>query len=66
MSLSPRQIGGRSTALTDVTYLARVHFLYSPPFRRSFPNIRTVLLDTRLLKNKSVKPLSVPAEALLT
>ena len=51
-SSSPRRIAGPFDGLTDVPYLDRFNILQitldpSAPF----PNIKTVLLDTRLLKN---------------
>jgi hypothetical protein len=45
---------GPFDGLTDVPYLNRVHFLYlDTDVGAPFPNIQTVLLDTRLLTNKS-------------
>jgi len=44
---------GPFDGLTDVPYLDRVHFLHiTTNVGAPFPNIRTVLLDTRLLKNE--------------
>jgi hypothetical protein len=44
---------GPFDGLTDVPYLDRVHFLHiTTNIGAPFPNIRTVLLDTRLLKNE--------------
>src|SRR5215813_8368916 len=44
---------GPFDGLTDVPYLDRVHFLHiTTDLNAPFPNIRTVLLDTRLLKNE--------------
>src|SRR4030095_4473857 len=45
---------GPFDGLTDVPYLDRFHFLHiTTELDAPFPNIRTVLLDTRLLKNES-------------
>src|SRR5919205_1270262 len=44
---------GPFDGLTDVPYLDRVHFLHiTTDVGAPFPNIRMVLLDTRLLKNE--------------
>ena len=44
---------GPFDGLTDVPYLNRVHFLHiKTDVGKPFPNIRTTLLDTRLLKNE--------------
>jgi Esterase-like activity of phytase len=44
---------GPFDGLTDVPYLDRVHFLHiTTNVGAPFPNIRTVLLDTRFLKNE--------------
>jgi hypothetical protein len=44
---------GPFDGLTDVPYLDRVHFLHiTTDLGAPFPNIRTTLLDTRLLKNE--------------
>ncbi len=45
---------GPFDGLTDVPYLDRFHFLHiTTDLGAPFPNIRTVLLDTRFLKNES-------------
>ncbi len=45
---------GPFDGLTDVPYPDRFHFLYiATDLGAPFPNIRTVLLDTRFLKNES-------------
>ena len=45
---------GPFDGLTDVPYLDRFYFLHiTTDVGAPFPNIRTVLLDTRFLKNKS-------------
>ena len=45
---------GPFDGLTDVPYVDRVHFLHiTTDVGAPFPNIRTVLLDTRFLKNES-------------
>jgi hypothetical protein len=45
---------GPFDGLTDVPYLDRIQFLYmSVDTAKPFPNIKTVLLDTRFLKNES-------------
>jgi hypothetical protein len=44
---------GPFDGLTDIPYLDRVHFLkITTDLDSPFPNIRTVLLDTRLLRNE--------------
>lgn len=44
---------GPFDGLTDVPYLDRFHFLHiTTDINAPFPNIRTVLLDTRFLKNE--------------
>src|SRR5215510_6193367 len=44
---------GPFDGLTDVPYLDRLHFLHmTVDLNAPFPNIRTLLLDTRLLKNE--------------
>src|SRR5215510_11791335 len=44
---------GPFDGLTDIPYLDRVHFLHmTVDLNAPFPNIRTLLLDTRLLKNE--------------
>jgi hypothetical protein len=48
---------GPFDGLTDVPYLDRVHFLkITTDLAAPFPNIRTVLLDTRILKNERGQP----------
>src|SRR5918912_485967 len=48
---------GPFDGLTDVPYLDRVHFLHiTTDLGAPFPNIRTVLLDTRFLKNEMDQP----------
>jgi hypothetical protein len=45
---------GPFDGLTDIPYLDRVHFLHiTTDVGSPFPNIRTLLLDTRFLKNES-------------
>src|SRR5919106_6607869 len=45
---------GPFDGLTDVPYLDRVHFLHiTTDVDAPFPNIRTLLLDTRFLKNQN-------------
>lgn len=45
---------GPFDGLTDVPYLDRIHFLHiTTEVGAPFPNIRTVLLDTRFLKNEA-------------
>ena len=47
---------GPFDGLTDVEYLDRFHFLHiETELGAPFPNIRTVLLDTRFLRNESRK-----------
>jgi len=47
---------GPFDGLTDTPYLDRVHFLHiTTNVGAPFPNIRTLLLDTRFLKNESGK-----------
>jgi hypothetical protein len=49
---------GPFDGLTDIPYLDRVHFLHlTTDLTAPFPNIRTILLDTRFLKNESGQPL---------
>src|SRR5688572_14674289 len=44
---------GPFDGLTDIPYLDRFHFLHiQTDLNAPFPNIRTLLLDTRLLKNE--------------
>ena len=48
---------GPFDGLTDIPYLDRIHFLQiKTDLGAPFPNIRTVLLDTRLLKNQLGQP----------
>src|SRR6185295_11042240 len=45
---------GPYDGLTDVPYLDRFHFLHiTTDLNAPFPNINTLLLDTRLLKNEA-------------
>lgn len=49
---------GPFDGLTNVPYLDRFHFLYmTTDVGAAFPNIRTVLLDTRFLKNERAQTL---------
>jgi len=57
---------GPFDGLTDVPYVDRFHFLHiTTDLDAPFPNIQTVLLDTRFLKNESNQRLSVRLERLL-
>ena len=54
---------GPFDGLTDVPYLDRFHFLHiTTDLGAPFPNIRTLLLDTRFLRTNLVKLLSVRQE----
>ena len=53
MSLSQHRIAARSTVSPTLPYLDRIYFLHiTTNVGAPFPNIRTVLLDTRFLKNE--------------